>query len=158
MVQDFLKRVAPRMPWGLERGPLAEQPQYEVPGRCPVCSAAMFAVRLHCAACGTSLEGAFSLGRLYRLSAEQRRFVEIFVRCRGKIKDVGEELGLSYPTVVARLNEVIAALGFETSAATEGEDDRYAARAEAQQRILQDVAAGRLTAAEAAEWLRRLDP
>src|SRR3981081_1901054 len=63
--------------------------------------------------CGSARQRTFPLGRLARLTREQLQFVEVFIRCRGKIKDVEEELGISYPTVVARLNEVVQAMGFE---------------------------------------------
>jgi hypothetical protein len=40
-------------------------------------------------------------------------FVEVFLRCEGKINRVQDDLGLSYPTVRSRLDEVIRALGYE---------------------------------------------
>ncbi len=109
----------------------------------------MHIARLECDACGSALEGHFTLGRFQRLTREQLQFVEVFLKCRGKIKDVEEELGISYPTVVARLNEVVQAMGFEVRA----EDAELAAR---RQQILDDLAAGRITAAEAAARLRAL--
>jgi hypothetical protein len=66
---------------------------------------------LECGGCSTAIEGDFDNGRLGRLSREQIAFVELFVECRGKIKDVEERLGLSYPTVVARLEAVVESLG-----------------------------------------------
>jgi hypothetical protein len=53
------------------------------------------------------------MGRLGRLTTEQLAFVEVFIRCEGKLKHVGDELDLSYPTVRARLDEVIRAMGYE---------------------------------------------
>src|SRR5437870_4939312 len=84
-----------------------------------------------------------------RLVREQLQFVEVFIRCRGKIKDVEEELGISYPTVVARLNEVVQAMGFEVRQ----EDADLAGR---RQQILDELASGKLTAADAATRLRSL--
>jgi hypothetical protein len=104
--------------------------------------------RLECPNCGVAVEGRFDTGLLAKLSRDQLAFVEVFLRSRGKIKDVEEELGISYPTVVARLNEVLVSLGFEA-----GEDPREAER---RQRVLDDLAAGRLSAADAAEQLRAL--
>lgn len=128
---------------------LAEQPPvaHQAPTRCPVCTEPLHIVRLECERCATALEGHFTLGRLQRLSREQWQFVEVFVKCRGKIKDVEEQLGLSYPTVVARLNDVVRAMGYETPA----EDDAADAR---RQEVLNDLAAGRISAAEAAQRLR----
>jgi hypothetical protein len=39
-------------------------------------------------------------------------FVEIFLKNRGSIKDVEREMGISYPTVKGKLNDVIKALGY----------------------------------------------
>jgi len=115
-------------------------------GSCPGCDTPMVIRRLECPACGIAVEGRFDAGPLARLGPEQLKFVEAFVRSRGKIKDVEEELGISYPTVVARLNDVLATMGFEAR------DE--AREAERRQRILDDLASGRLGAAAAAELLR----
>lgn len=117
-------------------------------GACPSCDSPMVVRRLECPTCGVGVDGRFDAGPLARLSREQLSFVETFLRARGKIKDVEEELDISYPTVVARLNDVLVALGFEV-----GEDPREAER---RQRVLDELAAGRLSAAEAAEQLRAL--
>ena len=122
---------------------------HQVLTRCPVCGDDLHIVRLECPACGSALQGNFTLGRLARLTREQLQFVETFIRCRGKIKDVEEELGISYPTVVARLNEVVQAMGFEVRQ----EDADNAAR---RQQILDELASGKLTAADAASRLRAL--
>ena len=82
-----------------------------MPSHCPVCGEALRVARLECDGCSTAIEGDFDNGRLGRLTREQIAFVELFVECRGKIKDVEERLGLSYPTVVARLEAVVEALG-----------------------------------------------
>ena len=117
-------------------------------GACPSCDSAMVVRRLECPSCGVGVDGRFDAGPLARLSREHLSFVETFLRARGKIKDVEEELGISYPTVVGRLNDVLVALGFEA-----GEDPRDAER---RQLVLDDLSSGRLTAAEAAEQLRAL--
>jgi hypothetical protein len=85
---------------------------YRLIGRCPVCSGRLRAVRLKCGKCGTVIENEFELSKFEYLEEEQLGFMETFVRCRGNIKDVEKELGISYPTVRAKLDEVIAALGY----------------------------------------------
>ena len=85
---------------------------HPVPGSCPICGESLQIRRLHCLHCDTALEGHFSMGRLSNLSAEQLHFVETFIRCEGTIKRVERELGISYPTVRARLKEAIEAMGF----------------------------------------------
>ncbi len=118
-------------------------------GTCPVCSDEMRVVRLHCRNCETALDGNFELARFLRLSPEQLYFAETFIRNRGKIKGVEEELGISYPTVVARLDEVIAALGFETE---HDEEELQDTRRE----ILDQLSEGGIDAEEAAKRLREL--
>jgi hypothetical protein len=86
---------------------------YPMPGACPVCGETLEVVKLHCSQCGTTIEGHFALGRLSRLNAEQLHFVETFIRCEGTLKRVQAELDMSYPTVRARLNDVIRAMGYE---------------------------------------------
>ncbi|HMA34630.1 MAG TPA: DUF2089 domain-containing protein [Chloroflexia bacterium] len=135
--------------------------RYPVPGTCPVCGEELTVTRLRCGRCATTLEGLFSLGRFYYLSREQQQFIAIFVKCRGKIKDVEEELGISYPTVVSRLDEVIAALGFDLAAApgpaAAGGGALAAISGEQRQLILDELGAGRLTSAEALALLQGQD-
>ena len=122
---------------------------YPVIGRCPVCEHSLEVTRLHCRHCDTALEGHFSLGRFYELSAEQLHFVEVFIRCQGKLNRVQEELGLSYPTVRSRLHDVIRALGYEIT-----EEEETPVSPETRRAVLNALAAGEITAEEAARRLR----
>ncbi|MBN2305041.1 MAG: DUF2089 domain-containing protein [Anaerolineae bacterium] len=126
-------------------------PIYPVPGRCPVCGEGMVITRLHCPDCDVTVEGRFSLGRLAVLSPEQLEFVEVFIRCEGKIKHVEQELQVSYPTVRSRLNEVITAMGYELPGADE---DDSALSPEKRRAVLDDLASGRITSEQAIELLR----
>lgn len=118
-------------------------------GQCPICHHHLTVTRLHCRNCDTSLEGHFALGRLYHLTKEQLEFVETFIRCEGKITRVEQEMGLSYPAVRARLNDLIRALGYEV-----GEAGKEVMSEEERRSILAEVAAGKLPAEEAVELLR----
>jgi hypothetical protein len=122
------------------------------PSACPACGHSLDVLRLGCSACGTAVEGRFGLGRLGRLSRAQLEFVEVFLDCRGKIKDVEQVLGISYPTVVARLDEVVAAMEPAARAA----DVAGTKQPERSRRteILEALERGELTAAEAATRLR----
>jgi len=123
---------------------------HPVLGTCPVCGEPLTITRLHCRACDTSIEGRFHAGRLAQLAPQQLEFVETFLLCEGKIKAVEERLGISYPTVRARLREVIEAMGFEPA-----EDDRDRPLSEDdRKRILDDLAAGRISSEEAILILR----
>jgi len=94
------------------------------------------------------MEGHFNLGRFYELSPEQLSFVETFVRCQGRLNRVQDELGLSYPTVRSRLYGVIRALGYEV------EEESVSVPAETRQAVLAALAAGEISAEEAARRLR----
>jgi hypothetical protein len=122
---------------------------YPLIGQCPICGDDLIVSRLHCRSCDTSIEGHFTPGRLCQLAPEQLAFIETFIRCEGKITRVEEELGISYPTVRSRLNDVIRALGYEVgeeAAAPPVEDAR-------RQEILKDLAEGRISSDEAVELL-----
>src|SRR5512136_1629316 len=84
-----------------------------LPGKCPICGENLTVTRLHCRSCDTTIEGQFSLGTLEKLSREQLVFVETFIRCEGKLNRMEKDTGLSYPTLRARLNELIRAMGYE---------------------------------------------
>jgi hypothetical protein len=109
--------------------------------------------RLHCHHCGTTLEGHFTLGRLSQLNAEQLDFVETFIRCEGTIKRVEKELGISYPTVRARLQDVIRAMGFEVpSDYADAPDERVTP--EERSAILDRLYSGEISSEEAIDLLR----
>jgi len=125
----------------------------DVLGRCPVCSGELTVSRLQCPACQTAIEGRFRLGRFQRLSAEQLAFLEVFVKNRGVIKDVEAELNISYPTVRARLDEVLRAMGFPTGGDERSPRQAQAEKREERRRILEELREGRLGAEEAAKRL-----
>jgi len=81
--------------------------------RCPVCSRELTVARLRCDFCDTVIENSFRLSRFDYLSEEELAFTETFIRCRGNIKEVEKELGISYPTVRSKLDGVIKKLGCE---------------------------------------------
>ncbi len=84
---------------------------YPVIHTCPICSHSLHVKKLECSHCHTRIENDFVLSKFASLSAEQINFVEVFIVSRGNIKEVEKELGISYPTVRSRLNEIIELLG-----------------------------------------------
>ena len=120
-------------------------------GQCPICGNTLHVTRLNCRNCDTTIDGHFTLGRLYQLSPEQLEFVDVFLRCEGKINRVEQEIGLSYPAVRARLTDVIRTLGYEVG------DPPPATRAvpdEVRRDILNELQNGNLSAEEALQMLR----
>ncbi|MBN1639984.1 MAG: DUF2089 domain-containing protein [Anaerolineae bacterium] len=121
---------------------------YPVIGTCPVCGETLSVTRLYCRTCDSTLEGHFTLGRFYQLTPEQMAFVETFIRCEGKMTRVQEELGMSYPTVRSRLNDVIRGLGYEVN------ESKSEVSPEERQAILEQLAAGDISSEEAIQLLQ----
>lgn len=82
---------------------------------CPVCGKKLKITRLKCSGCRTSIENDFEFSKFDYLNKQQLKFIEVFIKCRGSIKDVEKELGISYPTVRAKLDEVINSLGYSVN-------------------------------------------
>ena len=89
--------------------------KYKVLNRCPVCSSKLLVKKLQCTKCNTVIENDFELSKFDYLNKGQLEFVEVFLKSRGNIKDVEKELGISYPTVRAKLDEVINSLGYKSN-------------------------------------------
>ena len=85
----------------------------EALGKCPVCGSTTEVTRISCNDCGTKIEGRFQLCKFCKLTDEQKTFIDAFIKCRGNIKEVEKELGVSYPTVKNRLEDVVSALGYK---------------------------------------------
>jgi hypothetical protein len=67
----------------------------------------------YCPACDVTIRGEFepgSAGPFSQLSDEQLAFLNLFVTSRGNMSDVERSLGVSYPTVRAKLDDLITAL------------------------------------------------
>ncbi len=137
---------------------------------CPICSGELAVTRLHCRSCGTTLEGDFNVGRFARLSRDQFALLESFLRSRGNLKEMERELGISYPTVRARVDALLRALGLgegddtlvdetETDGTGAGETETAGSEtdaAAARRTVLERLARREIDAATAAAELRNL--
>ena len=130
----------------------------DVISTCPVCSSELAITRLQCRGCGTAIEGDFNVGRFGRLSREQLALLESFLRARGNAKELERELKVSYPTVRARIDALVRALGLADGApiGDEGEDgtDRSSETADLRREVLERLARHEITSEEAAALLR----
>lgn len=89
----------------------------KMPSRCPACGQALVVETLRCPACRTVVEGHYGLSRFMLLTPELLHFCELFLQSRGSLKELGNKLGISYPTARNRLDELLVALGFENDRA-----------------------------------------
>jgi hypothetical protein len=110
--------------------------------KCPSCNGDLAVNKLHCHSCDITIEGDFGVPALLRLNRAQLDFVEVFLKNRGIIREVERELGVSYPTVRARLDEVLDAIGFNRASTPDDErrDDSASRRV-----VLDQLSAGNLS-------------
>jgi hypothetical protein len=96
-----------------------------------------------CVGCGVEAKGAFAPCPVCRLAPEDRKLFDLFLESRGNLKKVERTLGLSYPTVRQRVEELFLRMGYPKDPPKRRLD------------ILARVRDGTLTVDEAAEMLRR---
>ena len=111
---------------------------------CPNCGDKLILRSLGCLGCGLELQGELQAPRLLCLSPEDREFIELFVLSGGSLKKVGEDLGVSYPTVRIRLDNVIRRL-----------QELGGLRQSERLEILTKLEKGELSAEEAVKLLRK---
>ncbi len=120
----------------------------------PICQSKVRITRYHCDSCQTTIEGSFVLpvDPFSRLSEDQRHFMLTFVRAEGRLNRMEEILGMSYPTLKNRLNELITTLGFQA--------ELYSKKPNAAERqaILDDLEAGRIDSDQALRYLQGDEP
>lgn len=121
-------------------------------GKCPVCGEELTVTKLECRTCGTDIGGQFTVGRLARLSADEIKFIEMFVKNRGNAYKVGEELSMPYSTVRAQLTDIIRSMGYEPGA--EPKEESLVISPEKRKSILDDVARGKISAEDAVKFLQ----
>ena len=119
-----------------------------IPQSCPICASPLVVTQLNCTVCGTGVVGKFELSPFFRLSPESLKFLEVFVRNRGNVKEVERETGESYWAIRRRLDEVITEMGMEAPQ----EDDLSTRR----QEILSRLSRGEVNVQEATRLLSQL--
>ena len=109
------------------------------------------------------MRGEFQSGQLSNLSDDEITFIKVFLTARGNLTEVERVLGISYPTIRNKLDEINSILN-RTDENTEIRQNKFGSTTETKQvsiedtrkDILQQVADGRLSPAEAVQKLREL--
>src|SRR5436305_578124 len=124
---------------------------------CPSCGSELEIREVACTRCETQVRARYRPCDFCRLSDEQSTFLRLFVTTRGNLSEVEKRLGISYPTVRAKLDEVIGRL----TAGESGRGEPIAVGpamgpADARRDVLQAVARGEIDPAEGVRRLRAL--
>ena len=81
-----------------------------LPVSCPSCGGNLAVRRLYCETCETEVEGLYSLPPVAGLAPDDQEFILEFIKASGSLKDMARFLGVSYPTVRNRLDDIIRKL------------------------------------------------
>jgi hypothetical protein len=124
--------------------------------QCPTCGGPLTITELTCDRCQTQVRSRYAPCAFCALTAEQLVFARLFIENRGNLKDMEKALGVSYPTVRNKLEEIAARLAGapaprESVSQTAPVQD---AGVEERRAILQQIAEGKLSPKEALARLR----
>lgn len=124
-----------------------------LPTQCPFTGGPLVVTQLYSPEGDLTIDGRFRIDSPFlNLTPPQMEFVLTFIQCEGKFNRMQEALNLSYPTLRARLREIIRALGLKTDDAAAVAQEAHALSARRQ--ILCQVDAGAMSVPEALARLR----
>jgi len=131
--------------------------------KCPACGGQLVITECKCPACQLQMHGEFQSGQLSNLSDEALTFIKVFLSARGNLTEVERVLGISYPTIRNKLDEINNILNRNNEAIilpekpTGSTAEKKAASVEDMRKdFLQQVSDGRLSPAEAVQKLKDL--
>ena len=121
---------------------------HPMPTRCPVTGEPLEVTRLESPVSGVKIEGRFQPNEFALLADEHLEFMRLYIKTRGNLKEVERILGVSYPTVRLRFENMLKTLGYEADIPK----DVQAERAD----ILAQLEKGEISATEATKRLQSL--
>jgi hypothetical protein len=131
--------------------------------QCPSCGSQLVITECKCPACQLQMRGEFQSKQLSALSDDELAFVKVFLSARGNLTEVERVLGISYPTIRNKLDEINNILNHNDEAAGIRQknadtiaETKNASIEESRKVILQQVSDGRLSPAEAVQKLREI--
>jgi hypothetical protein len=113
---------------------------------CSVCNGLLQVREMVCPACELHLSGDFSFPRMMRLSAKNLALGEALILAGGNLKELALSLGVSYPTVRKRVDDLIDELKALRAADERKIDD-----------ILRGIEAGTVPAAKGTRMIKELN-
>lgn len=130
---------------------------------CPSCGGPLTITEVHCDSCDTQVRSHYQPCPFCRLSPEQMNFILLFVQSRGNLSELEKGLGVSYPTIRGKLEEIIRVVSAApspapTPVAAPAQPPTAPVRppqgADRRREILNQIASGKLSAAEGLAALR----
>jgi hypothetical protein len=115
-----------------------------VPHSCPYCDASLRPVAMECPVCGVEIRGRFRQTLFQMLTPEEQELLEKYLLAGFSIKALEQETGMGYVAIRTRLNRLIE----RYQRLRQGENEK--------RKILDKVASGEITAAQAAELITRI--
>jgi hypothetical protein len=112
---------------------------------CSVCTSLLQVREMICPACELHVSGDFSFPRLARLSGKSLQLGEALILHGGNLKALAQSLGVSYPTVRKRVDELIEELRVLRAADERRVDE-----------ILRSIEAGAIPAAKGTRMIKEL--
>ena len=125
----------------------------KLPSQCPVCQNELIVTELYCDHCATTIAGQFEMlsSPLNQLNAKQLEFILTFIRCEGKFNRMEETLGISYPTLRNRFNEILDAMGYSSRIAVDLDENK-----DTRMEILRSLEKGKIEPGDAEAKLSKL--
>ncbi len=114
--------------------------------KCVICNNDLTVTACHCPSCNTGYNGSFSFPRLARLSQEEQQLAEVLILHGGNLKEMAEDIHISYPTLKKRLKELSEVLEKKKR-----EDEA------AIEQILKEIELGKINAEEGIRRIREIN-
>ncbi|KPK64183.1 hypothetical protein AMJ83_04105 [candidate division WOR_3 bacterium SM23_42] len=110
---------------------------------CPSCNERMVMSELKCPKCDLRIRKDFESCDFCSLPEQDHEFLLVFLRAQGRITDMEKVLGVSYPTIKAKIDSLLKNLNLSPIAAEEEHDP------------LEALAQGKISVDEAVAILRQ---
>jgi hypothetical protein len=132
--------------------------------QCPACGSQLIITECQCTKCRLQMRGEFLPGQFAALSDDETAFIRVFLFARGNLTEVERVLGISYPTIRNKLDEInrilnpddgVIKTSQEKDKSSTVEDSRSSIE-ETRKDILQQVADGKLSPSEAIRKLQEI--
>lgn len=121
---------------------------------CPTCGGPLTITEVRCQRCATEVRSQYQPCPFCRLSPEQMNFILLFIQNRGNQTDLEKALGVSYPTIRGKLDEIIRLVTASPAAVAPLSPTPPTPAADRRREILSQIAGGKMGAMEGLAALR----